>query len=65
MLDKTLLTNGLVLSNATELAAGVIENIAGNAIATTLQGKLVSNVELRELIVARLQLTLTKKTGEL
>lgn len=63
--DKNLTTNAVVLANAIELSAGVIENIAGNAIATTIQGKVVSNTELRDLIAARLELVLSKKTGEL
>lgn len=65
MSKQALIGNGVVLANAVELAAGVIENIAGNAIATTLQGKVVSTLEIRDLITARLQLALVQKTGEL
>lgn len=65
MTDARTVSNAIVLANATELVVGVIEKIAGNAIATTLEGKSVSGEELRNLVAARLQLKLSNLTGEL
>jgi hypothetical protein len=47
--------NILVTANAVEIAAGVIEKIAGNEISNHLNGELVRPSDLADAVTARLQ----------
>lgn len=47
--------NTLVLSNAIELGAAVVMQIAGNDIANTIEGKLVTPDELRDALSAKIR----------
>lgn len=47
--------NLIVLANAVELASKVIQNVAGEAVATTIDGKIVSPAELKNAIAAKMQ----------
>lgn len=48
-------TNTITLAHATELAAKVILSVAGNEIATTINGQVQSDREIKEAVVAKLQ----------
>ncbi len=47
--------NTLVLANAIELGAAVVMSIAGNDIANTIEGKLVTPDELRDALTAKIR----------
>ena len=47
--------NTLVLANAIELGASIVMSIAGNDIANTIEGKLVTPDELRDALSAKLR----------
>lgn len=55
--------NLAVLANAVELGAQAVLNVAGNAIANTVDGKPVSASYLQEAIAARMQAALAPSTG--
>lgn len=57
-------SNTAVLANAVELGAQVVEAVAGNAIANTLNGKLVNPAYLKEAIAARVRSILIPATGD-
>lgn len=49
-----------VLANATELASAVIMSLAGDAVASTLDGKQITPTDLKPTIVAGIQKRLVK-----
>jgi hypothetical protein len=53
--QQTLDYNLMVLTNVCELAACVVNKIAGNNAANTLQGKAVTPIQLRQAVAARMQ----------
>ncbi len=55
--------NLAVLANLTDLAAGIIMEVAGNEISNQLNGQLISGARVRELVVAKTQAVLSKQTG--
>lgn len=65
MENATQTTNLVVLGNLTELVAGVVEQVAGEALATTVDGVLLSGTSLRETVAARIQTNLSKEAGNL
>lgn len=56
--QQTLDYNLMVLTNVCELAACVVQKIAGNNAANTLEGKAITPVQLRQAIAARTQAAL-------
>lgn len=60
-MDKNTKTNLKTLSNATELASRVIERIAGNEIATTVDGELMTGKHVQRTVAAKLQSSLLNK----
>lgn len=56
-------SNLAVCINAVELVSGVVLNIAGNDIANTIDGKLVTPAYLSEAVAARINARLTPTTG--
>lgn len=59
MSQDTFNTNLNTLVNATELASKVIHEIAGEAVANTVEGKLLTNNDVRNAVAAKLQANLT------
>lgn len=57
--DRNLAT----LAHATELASKVIHKVAGEAVATTINGQLVSNAEVKHAVVAKMQGCFIAKQG--
>lgn len=53
------------LANAIELGAAVVLKVAGNAVANTVNGKLVSSDDLKSALAAQIQSSLTKQSGVL
>jgi hypothetical protein len=47
--------NLMVLTNVCELAAAVMQKVMGNNIANTLEGKMVTPVQMRQALAARAQ----------
>ena len=43
------------LSHATELAAKVIHKVAGEAVATTVNGEILNNTQIKHAVVAKMQ----------
>lgn len=60
---ETFQCNLATLANATELASKVIQRIAGEEIANTVDGKVLVAGELREAIAAKLQGCLLTSDG--
>jgi hypothetical protein len=57
-------SNLAVVTNAVELASQVVQKIAGNDIANTINGKLVNSAFLQESVAAGIQANLTPTTGD-
>jgi hypothetical protein len=55
--------NLAVTANLVDLAASIVQGVAGNDISNAINGQFVSGGHLRELCAARLQLTLTQQLG--
>lgn len=55
--------NVAVLANALELGSQAVMNVAGNAIANTIEGKPVTSTFLQEAIAARIQSITATSTG--
>ena len=62
--EATRNTNAAVLTNAVELGAQVVMAIAGNEIANTVEGKLVTPAFLQEAIVAKTRSILAPHVGD-
>lgn len=63
MSKDTFNTNLSTLANATELASKVIHNIAGEAVANTVDGVILTNNDVRHAVAAKLQANLTTNKG--
>lgn len=61
----TLKTNLAILANAVELGAQVVAEVAGNAVANTIDGKTVTPSSLHNAIASRIRSALAPKTGGL
>lgn len=48
-------SNLATLANATELASKVIHKVAGEAVATTVNGQRLTNGEVKHAVVAKMQ----------
>lgn len=56
-------TNLETLSHATELASKVITNVAGEAVANTVDGQLMSPTDIKHAVAAKMQASLTVGQG--
>jgi hypothetical protein len=63
MNNDTFEANLKTLANAIELAANVINSVTGEAISTTLNGEVLSSVQLKQAIVAKMQSNLQLGEG--
>lgn len=63
-LDAARDANLAVSTNAVELAAQVVLNIAGNDIANTINGELVGTTFLKEAVAAKMNASLAPQIGE-
>ena len=59
-MEDNLKQNLLVLSNAVELGSAVVMQIAGNDIANTVNGKLITPDDLRDALASKIQGRLSK-----
>ncbi len=59
-MSKTSETNLKTLSHAIELATKVIENVASDAVANTVDGKQMASREIQHAVAAKMQSTLTR-----
>lgn len=55
--------NLTTLAHATELASKVIHKVAGEAVATTVEGQLFTNSEIKHAVVAKMQGCFVAKQG--
>ena len=62
-LDRVRNQNLAVIANLTDLAAGIVSEVAGNEISNRLNGELVTGSSLRELVVAKVRTSLAQQTG--
>ncbi len=62
-LDRVRHQNLAVIANLTDLAAGIVSEVAGNEISNRLNGEMVTGSSLRELVVAKVRTTLAQQTG--
>lgn len=58
-----LVTNLAVLANAVEVGAQVVAEVAGNAVANTIDGKMVTPSTLHNAIASRIHSALASKIG--
>lgn len=54
-MNSLMKTNLQTLAHATELASRIIHEVAGEAIATTIDGKVVTNNQIRHAVAAKMQ----------
>lgn len=62
-LDNIRNQNLAIVASLTDLSAGILQKVAGNEIANTLEGERIGGNALREMIAAKVGLHLTKQTG--
>lgn len=62
-MDTLLTQNVITLANAIELGASVVMQLAGNDIANTIEGKLVTPDELRDALAAKIQARFASRLG--
>jgi hypothetical protein len=56
--QQTLEDNLMVLSNVNELASAVVQKISGNDVANTLNGEVLTPIQLRQAVAARMKSSL-------
>lgn len=61
--ETTFRTNLATLANATELASKVIQRVAGEEIANTVDGRVMVSSDIKEAVVAKLQGSLLTGKG--
>lgn len=64
-MDKNTETNLTTLSNAVELGASIIDKVIGEEVSNTVNGVRIKKQEIKDAIAARMQTSLSKKTGVL
>lgn len=56
-------SNMITLANAVELASKVIKNVSGEAISNTVNGKLITNNEIKHAVAAKMQACFVANEG--